>query len=94
MDIMFVNEMPFLTTLTQKLHYRCAIAMANRKVPTIQKSLDEIFRLHNGHGVQISIIRCDQDFKPLFDEIKDDLDVTMDYTSAQDHQQEAERNDP
>ena len=75
MDIMFVNELPFLTTLTKKLHYRSTIPMANRLAPTIRASLDKVFRLHDGHGVQISQIHCDNEFKSLFESIKDDLDV-------------------
>ena len=58
----------------------------------IAPSLDKVFRLHNGHGVQISQIRCDNEFRSLFEPIKDDLDVEMEYTAAQDHQTEAERN--
>ena len=53
----------------------------------IRASLDKVFRLHNCHGVDISQIRCDNEFKSLFDEIKDDLDVEMDYTSAQGKEQ-------
>ena len=44
----------------------------------IRASLDKVFRLHNGYGVHISQIRCDNEFKSLFDEIKDNLDVEMD----------------
>ena len=66
--------------------------MPNRLAPTIRASLDKVFRLHNGHGVQISQIRCDNEFRSLFEPIKDDLDVEMEYTAAQDHQNEAERN--
>ena len=51
--------------------------MANRTAPVIRASLDKVFRLHNGYGVHISQIRCDNEFKSLFDEIKDNLDVEM-----------------
>ena len=53
--------------------------MPNRLAPTIRASLDKVFRLHNGHGVQISQIRCDNEFRSLFEPIKDDLDVEMEY---------------
>ena len=42
--------------------------------------------------MQISVVKCDQKFKPLFEEVKDDLDIDMNYASAQEHAPEAERN--
>jgi hypothetical protein len=38
------------------------------------------------------MINCDQEFKVLMDPVKDDLDVTMNYTATDEHIPEAERN--
>ena len=45
----------------------------------IKSSIDSVFRVHNGNGIQISTICCDQEFEelPLYDEVKDGLDIEM-----------------
>ena len=48
-----------------------------------------VFRLYNHAGFKISVIKADQEFRPIFDSIKDDLDITKNYAMAkeqQDHQ--------
>jgi len=40
----------------------------------------------------IKTINCDQEFKPMMDDIKDDLDIDMNYTATDEHVPEAERN--
>ncbi|MGC8466570.1 MAG: hypothetical protein ACP5O0_11715, partial [Acidimicrobiales bacterium] len=40
----------------------------------------------------IETILCDQEFKPLMDLVKDELNVSMNYTTTDEHVPEAERN--
>ena len=91
-DIMFIHKIPFLTTISKSIMYRTAQPLEN-KTPTVYRSaLDKIFRLYNTAGFRIKMIKADQEFKPILDGIKDDLDITMNYASAEAHVPEAERN--
>ena len=38
------------------------------------------------------MIECDGEFKSMMDKVSDDMDITMNYTNAQDHSSQAERN--
>ena len=38
------------------------------------------------------MIHCDQEFKPIMDQVKDELDIQMNYTITEEHVPEAERN--
>ena len=57
-----------------------------------RSAIDTIFRLYNSAKFQIKIIKADRAFKPIMNPIKDDLDIEMNYTAAQEHVPEAERN--
>jgi hypothetical protein len=43
-------------------------------------------------GYTITTIECDCEYQALMDKVKDNLNVTMNYTNPQDHQPQAERN--
>ncbi len=92
LDIMFVNEMPFLTTITYPLYYRTAQRLASRSAEQIYGTLDMVFRAYNGRNFKIKDIHCDLEFKKLFDPVEDELGVTMHYPPANGHVGRAERN--
>ena len=91
-DIMFVNEMAHLTSITRALHCRTAQCMATRMARDVNTTLDNVLRMHNSYGFIISKICCDGEFRPLMDPIKDELDIEMQHSPAQAHVPEAEWN--
>ena len=91
-DIMYIYQIPFLTTISNNIMYRTAQPLPNKTSKAYRSALDHIFRLYNHAGFKITTIKADQEFKPILDEIKDTLDITMHYASAQEHVPEAERN--
>ena len=92
MDVLFVNKLPFLATISKHLCYRTATFVPSKQPSAYRSVLDEVFRLYNGAGFRVTTIRCDREFKPLMDPIKDDLDIVMEYNPSKQHQPEAERN--
>ena len=92
MDMMFVNKIPFLTTISKHIMYRTAQPLPNKTVKAYRSAIDVVFRLYNHAGFKITVIKADREFQPIFEDIKDDLDITMNYASAQEHVPEAERN--
>ena len=91
-DIMFVNEMPFLTSITKALFYRMALFLPTQTARDLYAALDNVFRLYNSNGFSIAKIFCDNQFQTIMDPIQDDLDVTMVYSAAQAHEPVSERN--
>ena len=45
-DIMFINKIPFLVTISRNLKFRTVEALDNRQVPTICKKLQSIVKLY------------------------------------------------
>ena len=62
------------------------------KKPALYAALDEVFRMYNGDGFTISDVYADNQFKPIMDEIKDELEIDMHYSPAKGDQPQAERN--
>ena len=93
MDIMFVNGMPFLTTITRALYYRTANYLLSRQKENLYSGLDEVLRMYNSNGFYIEKIYCDNEFRSIMDEISDTLEgITLKYSPSKAHVPEAERN--
>jgi len=92
MDVMYVNGMPMLTGIDRSIRFRALIPLSSRTASELYRGTDEIFRLYNKAGFLIKEIICDREFKTLMDEVKDELDIDMNYTSKGEHVPEAERN--
>ncbi len=49
-------------------------------------------RYYGNTGFVMTTIHCNGEYCGMMDEVKDNLDVIMNFTNAQDHVPEAERN--
>ena len=76
---MFVNGLPFFTTISIRLMYRTAEAVTSTSMNEYKAKLTNVLRVY-------------QEFKPLANWLLDDYDIKMNATSAQEHVPEAERN--
>jgi hypothetical protein len=91
-DIMYVNECGFMTTVDQTIRFRSALQIENRAHEEYYRVLDMVLRLYNSTGFHIKTIHCNGEFHAMMDKVKDDLGVCMNFTNALDHVPEAERN--
>ena len=78
-DPMFVNGMPFLASIDGRIKFRTTVFLKDKKAPQLYEAIDRVLRAYNGAGYRISEIRCDSEFKPLMDPVKDEMGITMDY---------------
>ena len=92
MDSMKINGVPFLTTVARNIMYRTAEWIPKQTSKTYRSVLDTVFRLYNHAGFQITKIHCDNEFRPLMNELQDNYNITMNYSNPQEHVPEAERN--
>jgi hypothetical protein len=64
-----------------------------RKTPGAYRSvLDNVFRTYNQAGFWITIMHCENEFRPLMDQLKNTYNVQMNYANSLEHVPEAERN--
>jgi hypothetical protein len=79
---MHVCEIPFLTGIDKQPRFRAATYLTDLKKETVYRAIDLTMRLYNNAGYTVKTIQCDGYFKPLFEEVKDNLEVRMNYTNA------------
>ena len=58
----------------------------------LYEGLDNITRFYNGARHTIKMIHIDREFKPIMDEVEDEMDVKMNYANKGEHVPKAERN--
>eukprot|EP00980_Cylindrotheca_fusiformis_P016549 scaffold4962_cov112-Cylindrotheca_fusiformis.AAC.3 len=92
MDIMFINQCAFLTTIDKSVQFRMTIPIENRSKDELFRGLDVALRYYNKADFRIKRIECDGEFRVMMDQVQDDLDVEMNYANPGDHVPEAERN--
>ncbi|WP_288992819.1 polyprotein of Ty1/Copia retrotransposon [uncultured Marinobacter sp.] len=92
MDTMYVNECGMLTAIDRTIKFRSLIPMNTKQHDEYYRALDQILRLYNQAGFVIKTIHCDGEYRGMMEKVDDDLDVNMNFTNAQDHVPEAERN--
>ena len=68
------------------------MCLNNCEADSIYSALDVVLRSYNKEGYYIRNIRCDSEFKPIMDDIQDDLDAEIDCVPQGEHVPEAERN--
>ena len=97
-----VNGLPFLATISKNIMHRTAEHAAGRQLKNGEMSselgtnyrsaLDNALRLHNRSDLFVTDLEADSEFKPLLEPLQDDMDITMTFSSPQDHVKQAERN--
>ena len=89
---MFVNKIPFLTSISGALYYRTAIPMKDRTAPELYATIDKVFCIYNGRGFIISDLHADNEFRPLLEQLQDEMECTMHFCAAGEHVPQSERN--
>ena len=92
MDIFKINGAIFLATVGHPIYYRTCVYLKDEERETIYNGLDRTLRGYNSGGFRINKIECDGEFRSMMDDVKDKLDINMNYSNVQDHVPAAERN--
>ena len=89
---MFVNKIPMLTAINKSIKFRSLVLIRGRESAHFYEALYHTFRCYNSAGFKITMINCDNEFKPVMDDVKDELETDMNPYNPGDHCPEAERN--
>ena len=64
-DIMFVNTIPFLVTMSRNMHFGTVEALPNRQTSTIKSKLQSVFQLYQHRGFIIDALLADGEFEAI-----------------------------
>ena len=92
-DIMYVNGMPFLTTISKKIKYHTAIWVAKCMAPTVANLVESVLKLYHWVGFQVTEVCADCKFKPVLHVLLDSgWSFMTNLANGQEHVPEAEHN--
>lgn len=88
-DVLHVNRIPFLATLSKNIHYSTMDALDNMKISTIEHVIDTVLRAYAVRGFHVRAIHVDIQFKAILD--RENLPVLTNVVSRGEHVPEIER---
>ena len=91
-DIFFINQIPFLVTLSRNIDFTSATHLADRKIQTVFKAFKEVWSFYRQRGFNIQTLCADGEFSSLASFISDLPEApTTNFTAANEHVPEIER---
>ena len=91
-DVFYVNQCAFLSTIDTSVRYRTAVPIDNETDEAYFDALNDVARIYNGADFKIRMIKCDGAFESIMEQVQDEMDIEMDYCPPNGHVPEAERN--
>ena len=88
-DVMHVNRLPFLVSISKNIHYSTVDALDNIKTVTMETALKRLLRCYNVWGFRVAFIHVDIQFKSISD--RNELGPTVNVVSRGEHVPEIER---
>ncbi len=81
-DVMFVNGLPFLTTVSENIEFLTAEFLPNRKATTLCSTLKKVMTLYGRNGFVVRVVHMDNEFGPLKEELPN---VEIELTAKGEH---------
>ena len=92
-DIMYVNGMPFLTTVSKNIKSCTTMSVADCTAPTIASLVESVLKFYQWASFQVMEVCTDCEFKPVLQILQDDgWSFTNNLANPQEHVPEAEHN--
>ena len=88
-DVMFVNNIPFLVTLSRGIKFVTAEHVRSRTAKQLAKSIKRVMQLYGRAGMIVQTVLMDMEFDKTVDELSDRTVVNT--SAAQEHVAEIER---
>ena len=89
-DIMFVNKIPFLVTISRGIKFGTVETLTDRKHPTIMSAIKHVVALYSKRGFRVSDAHTDNEFEPMRADLMD-AKVNLNVASNNEHVPEIER---
>jgi hypothetical protein len=89
-DVMHINGIPFLVTISKHIHFGTVEAMKSKKTPEILKAVQRVIKIYKQRGFRVTWAMVDNEFEPIRGELAD-LGVGMNETGRDEHVPQIER---
>jgi hypothetical protein len=89
-DVMKVNKMPFLVSISRAIKFGTVAWLKNAKADTIMTHIKDIHKIYVKRGFILEIVEVDGQFEPLRGELAE-LGITLNKCSREEHVPVAER---
>ena len=89
-DIMYIQNMSFLTTISKNIMYCTIEWIPDKTTTTMMNAFDNVFRIYNKAGFVITRLYCDPEFHHMKDVLAD-VDIELQLCAAQEHVPEVEQ---
>ena len=92
-DIMYVNGMPFLTTISKNIKYCTTMCVADCTAPTIANLAESVLKSYMRASFKVKEVCADHEFKPILHIVQDSgWSFMTNLANAQEHVPEAKHN--
>jgi hypothetical protein len=89
-DVMKVNKMPFLVSISRAIKFGTVAWLKNGKTDTILKHIKDVHKIYVKRGFMLEIVEVDGQFEPLRGELAE-MGITLNKCSREEHVPVAER---
>ena len=89
-DVMKVNKMPFLVTISRAIKFGTVAWLKNAKPDTILKHIKDVYKIYVQRGFKLEIVEVDGQFEPLRGDLAE-IGINMNKCSREEHIPVAER---
>ena len=89
-DIMYINEIPFVMTTSRAIHFGTAELIKNEKISTIMIAIKQVIEAYKARGFQVRHILADGKFEHARKHIEQ-MGIMLNVTSHDEHVPEIER---
>ncbi len=89
-DVMKVNRMPFLVTISRAIKFGTVAWLKNGKTDTILTRIKDVHSIYIKRGFLLEIVEADGQFEPLRGELSE-IGITLNRCSREEHVPVAER---
>ena len=89
MDVVHINQIPFLATVSHSIHYGTSKALDSMKIPIMEDEIKRVTRMYSVRGFYIAYIFVDIQFKAIKD--RGQLSANVNVVAKGEHVPEMER---
>ena len=80
--IMEINKIYFLTSINTTIKYHKVVGIRNKSSKVYYDAIDIILHVYNSTGFMVTKTNCDNKYKTLLNDIKDDLNIDVTYVNT------------
>jgi hypothetical protein len=89
-DVMKINKMPFLVSISRATKLGTVAWLKNGKTDAVLKHIKDVHKMHVKRGFTLEIVKVDGQFEPLRGELAE-MGITLNKCSSEEHVPVAER---